>query len=483
LNAPTGVDWTAALLVLAAGLVLGTVLVWKVLARARLRTADASGLPADDLSRRDLQGKRDALVAQLRELEDTAAKRTPEQLARERYDLELRTAQVLLALDAATPAVAAAAAGPSASPLSAAAGRPAAPGPTAPPDSRAALRGFLWGTGSAVAVGLLLFFLYAQAKPREEGGSLTGDVPKPGAGGGAAGPASSGPPDAEEARIQEAIARNPDDLEARMALTRLYLGRQDMMGVWNETKAILERSPGHPPALAYQALVRLAMGQGDKAEELLKQAIAADPNLIDAYVHLALVYVRLGRTKDAEGAIANAGRRFPEQAPSLQRLLAELQQGQPDAPPAGEEDPHAGIGTPSRDASTGRTAAGGGARPPAGPGATSASGRRITGFVELDPSLQAPAGAVLFVFVREAGFGAGPPLAARRLPATSFPVAFEIGEEDAMMGQPFPDALLVEARLDGDGDPTTRPPTDPRARVDDVKTGSTGVKLVLKRAS
>jgi hypothetical protein len=115
----------------------------------------------------------------------------------------------------------------------------------------------------------------------------------------------------------------------------------------------------------------------------------------------------------------------------------------------------------------------------------SAAGRRISGTVELDPSLRAepPRGAVLFVFVRESGFGAGPPLAARRLPVSSFPVPFEIGEEDAMMGQPFPDALLVEARLDGDGDPTTRPPADPRARVDDVKTGSTGVKLVLKRAS
>jgi hypothetical protein len=103
----------------------------------------------------------------------------------------------------------------------------------------------------------------------------------------------------------------------------------------------------------------------------------------------------------------------------------------------------------------------------------------------LDPALQGQIGpgGVLFVFVREAGFGAGPPIAARRLPVSSFPVAFEIGESDAMTGQPFPDDLLVEARLDADGDPTTRPPTDPKARVDDVKAGSTAVLLVLKRPS
>jgi hypothetical protein len=102
--------------------------------------------------------------------------------------------------------------------------------------------------------------------------------------------------------------------------------------------------------------------------------------------------------------------------------------------------------------------------------------------VDLDPGLNGTVspGAVVFVFVREAGFGAGPPIAAKRLPAR-FPLAFEIGESDAMMGQPFPDALLVEARLDADGDPTTRPPSDPKARLDDVKAGSTGIKLLLQR--
>jgi len=50
-----------------------------------------------------------------------------------------------------------------------------------------------------------------------------------------------------------------------------------------------------------------------------------------------------------------------------------------------------------------------------------------------------------------------------------------------MMGQPFPETLLIEARLDEDGDPTTRPPTDPKARLDGVKVGRTNLKLVLKR--
>jgi hypothetical protein len=107
----------------------------------------------------------------------------------------------------------------------------------------------------------------------------------------------------------------------------------------------------------------------------------------------------------------------------------------------------------------------------------------VSGLVELDPGLEGTvaSGAVLFVFVRESGFGAGPPVAVRRFPSPSFPVRFEIGETDAMMGQAFPNEVLLEARLDGDGEPTTRPPTDPKARLDDVKVGRSDVRLVLKR--
>ena len=81
-----------------------------------------------------------------------------------------------------------------------------------------------------------------------------------GSAGPAAGPAAEG---ADEAQIRAALARNPNDIDAHLDLARLLLARQDMMGVWNETKLVLERSPGNPHALAYQALVRLAMGQGD----------------------------------------------------------------------------------------------------------------------------------------------------------------------------------------------------------------------------
>src|SRR5262252_5738735 len=95
---PEAVDWQPAIVVLASGLVLGALLtLW--LRRRGVAAAEPHG--ALPLELRDLDGRVAALFVQLRELEDAAAKRTPEQLARERYALELEAARALQARDAA----------------------------------------------------------------------------------------------------------------------------------------------------------------------------------------------------------------------------------------------------------------------------------------------------------------------------------------------------------------------------------------------
>ena len=453
MNAATSVEWVPALVVLGAGLIAGFVLVWRVLSSSR-RAAKAG---VASLEARDLAGKREVLLRQLRELEDTASKRTPEQLARERYQLELETAKTLLALEEKAPL----------DKESAASGPPKRASLQPAPDAargRAGLRGFLWGVGSAAGVVLLGLFVYQSAKPREPGGSVTGNAPmasKP------AGEAADG----EEAQLQAAVARTPDDVEGHLALARLYVERQNWMGVWNETARVLERAPSNPSALAYQSLVRLVMGQTDTAVTLLTKALASDPDLIDGYAYLALGYMRLGRPRDAEAAIATASKRFPERAADLGKYLTALKQNETPAAQAsaasGKPDPHAGLKTPGEGASAAQTAS---------------TGRRVAGTIDVDASIRGklPAGGILFVFARPAGGSEGPPIAVKRLPAR-FPATFELSEVDSMMGQPLPDQLLIEARLDEDGDPTTRPPTDPKARLDRVKVGRTDLRLVLKR--
>src|SRR5438132_3601878 len=63
MNAATSVEWVPALVVLGAGLIAGFVLVWRVLSSSR-RAANAGVA----LEARDLAGKRDVLLRQLREL-------------------------------------------------------------------------------------------------------------------------------------------------------------------------------------------------------------------------------------------------------------------------------------------------------------------------------------------------------------------------------------------------------------------------------
>jgi cytochrome c-type biogenesis protein CcmH len=453
------VDWLPALAFLAGGLAIGALLVWRI--RSSRRPLPVAAVPPLEI--RDLLGRRDALVQQLRELEDTAAKRTPGQLATERYTLELETARVLMQLDERASSI-------PAPPAARAAGTA-----TRFLEARPALRGFLWGTAGTAVLGLLLFFVSQSARPRGEGGPATGDVPR----GSAMGSSSaSTSPEAEEKELKAALAKNPGDVETRLALTRVYLARQDMMAVWNETQTILAKSPNEPRALSYQSLVRLAMGQADVALDMLKRAIKADPDQLESYIHLSLVYSRMGRTRDSDAAIEEALRRFPDQATVLRQVQQQIRSSEKERPAAAAEaNPHAAVAAPGEKGEASEPPLSAPARA-AAPGAG-----RVAGVVDLDPSLlgRLPSGTVVFVMLREAGFGAGPPIAAKRLSASSFPIPFEISDADSMRGDPLPKEVLLEARADADGDPMTHSPEDPVARLDDVKTGTTSVRLVLKR--
>jgi cytochrome c-type biogenesis protein CcmH len=462
---PTGVDWLPGLAALVLGLAAGAFLAWRA-RRAGPRTV-AAGVAPPPVEVRDLTERRDALLQQLRELDDTAAKRTPEQLARERYALELDTARVLQKLES-TPVLAAAAPGSAASaPVVAPVSGPLAGSP--------ALRGFLWGTASMGGLALLLFLVFQAATPRKEGEGITGTTPT--FGGSAGAPAEPGAPgapaDPEEAALRAAIAKDPEDLDTRLDLARVFLGRQDMMGVWEQTQAVLEKAPGHPRALSYQALVRLAMGQSQVALDMLRQAVKSAPDLLEPHLHLALVQLRLGQGKEADATMAEAQRRFPEQAPMLKRLMAEMRQraAQEGEAPQFDGDPHAGVGSPGgrADAAAAEPAA------PAGSG--------VAGVLDLDAGLagQVPAGSLVFVTVRAAGVESGPPVAVKRLSPDSFPVRFAIGPGDSMMGVELPARLRIEARVDPDGNPLTRSPSDPSARLDGVASGTKDLRLVLRR--
>jgi hypothetical protein len=72
----------------------------------------------------------------------------------------------------------------------------------------------------------------------------------------------------------------------------------------------------------------------------------------------------------------------------------------------------------------------------------------------------------------------------RRIPSPSFPLAFSIGPDDRMIAsRPFVGPLNLTARLDGDGNATTRSPGDLQgAAAAPVDPGASGVVVVLDEA-
>lgn len=448
---PSHVDWTPGVVILLVGLVVGAALIWRLLARrARIDPR------VDSLELRDLEGKRDSLVQQLKELDESPGSMGPEEQSAERRRLELETARTLRSIDHLR-------AGPSvkgkgsrgASPAAESSKPgilPAQPATGRPEGGSSATKGFFWGVGLMSAVGLLIFFVSRVATERVGDAQLTGNLPE----------AVQQQPDQELRELLLKVEQNPEDINARLELSFAFLVRENLMEVFNQTEYVLKRVPGEPRALSYQALVRLAMGQGEMAESMLKQALATEPDLLDARIHLALVYTELGRPDEATEVMREAIQRHPEQREMLTNLLAEIR---------------ASMTDPERAAQRQQAAAPPGTAPPASAG----SAGTISGTLELgsaNASIQP--GAVLFVTARAAGVTAGPPLAAKRLPVTSFPVAFSISAADSMMGQDLPERLRIEARIDSDGNALTRAENEPVAILDDVPLGTASLRLVLR---
>jgi Tfp pilus assembly protein PilF len=444
-------DWVSAGGMILSGLIAGFMFWYGMKGRAT----------KPDLERRDLEAKRDALLQQLRELKEMGGSEE------EKRRLERETADVLRKIDqrGASP--------DSAKRRSDSPVRPAAQDSrTGESDLRSApvvdiaaatraatIRGFVWGAASVAILGGIAWFVTEKATPRTE--SMTGGAPMTSS----AQQASPQKPDPTMEQAEAAVAKSPDDLSMRDELAKAYLERENLMKVFEHTTYVLKRAPNDARALTYQALVRVSMGQGDGAMEMLHRAIKSDPDLTDAYVALAWADMRGGQTNEAEGLIAEAGRRHPDQKAKLDEVLVRMKEQMKNAPPAAMPANHPAIANPD------------GSQPAA---ATAAGGPSIHVTVTLDPSAKSSPNAVLFVIARAAGQTAGPPAAVKRIMSPSFPLEIDLTTADSMMGQPLPASIRLEARLDSDGDAMTKNPSDPHAMQDGVATNGGKVGLVLK---
>lgn len=374
-------DWLSASAMLLSGLIVGFMFIYGM-KRREAKT---------DLERKDLEAKRDALIAELR------TETNPE----ERQRLELEAAAVLQRLDGVSAA-------PAPSTATAAAATPKSV-------RSATIIGFVWGAASVAVLGGIAYFVVQQSKPKER--------PQI---------AQQQQPDAAVQNLEAAVQKNPGDLNARTQLAKAYLDRENMKGVIEQTQYVLQRSPDDAKALTYEALVRVAMGQSDAAKEMLQRATKSDPHLLDAWVGLAWVDAQAGKMDEAERAIGEAKRRHPEAAERLDQLMTRIK--------------------------------------PANP-------IKIT--LNLAPGAKVPAGGVIYVMARPAGQTSGRPIAVRRIALGAFPIEAQISASDSMTGEALPDKVHIDVRVDSDGNPLTKSPTDLVASQDDVTLGQT-ITLTVK---
>jgi len=192
----------------------------------------------------------------------------------------------------------------------------------------------------------------------------------------------------------------------------------------------------------------MSMGQRDPAAEMLRHAIKSDPQLLDAYVALAWDDIQRGKTAEAEAQIAEAARRHPEQKARLDNVLSKMKEQAKNPVPA--------------------------PAPAAAPGGPSVHVRLTLAGAAPSPN------AVLFIIARAAGQAAGPPAAVKRIASPTFPLDIDLSAADSMMGQPLPATIRIEARIDSDGDPLTKNPSDPHAVQDGVATNGAKVSLALQ---
>ena len=427
-------EFTPGLIVLAIGLVAGGGLALR-LRRSAGYSRRGSRLADLQLEAVDLEERRQQLYEALRESHNEALDEG------EKHRLELSAARSLKALEGTRRSL------EKRRPKRAKGTTTSAEQIVAPTSStRSAMVGFAFGAAMVALVAVLFFWAGRDASP----------VPEQAAPGSASAGgedlAQLDPQVATRVRaMREKLRLEPTNLDTRKALAETLISEGVLFEGYQETQRILQQSPGDADGLYLQGLVRLMMGQSETAVELLDRALAEQPEHVSAYLVRGLARLRLGSNKDAisdwERGLAASGGSHP----GLERLLEMARAGK------GAEE-ILGVSASARTDPS----------PP--------SGRAFSARVELAFGANPVPGSVLFVFLRNED--PGPPAAVRRIDNPTFPTDLSLDDSHSMLGRPLPEEGTLSARLDVDGDASTRDPGDLAAEAP-TRRGET-VVLVLR---
>lgn len=242
------------------------------------------------------------------------------------------------------------------------------------------------------------------------------------------------PPDLDQAiaSLEQRLQQRPDDIDGWLLLARTYRSLERFDDMLRATSSAFALSPQSPDIMAEQAealtLVSSDRRFGPQARQLLESALATDTQHQKALWLLGVAELQ--------------SQRIPEAVTYWRRLRALIADDDPVARSVDQQIANAlaMAGEHATDATSERTSPPDASRSemvasasaPAGE-STAATGPVMTVRIELDDAVRdrlAP-GDTLFVFVRSAN--GGPPLAIKRIAATTFPVEVVLSQADRML--------------------------------------------------
>ena len=233
--------------------------------------------------------------------------------------------------------------------------------------------------------------------------------------------------------------------------------KQDWPKAIEAFKQALAADPNQPEAHAYMGFILVQAGHSDGALLAFDKALAVAPNLAMALWGKGMT---LYQTKQDYAGAKKAFERLLQIMPAgaeraeVEKILAEMAQGGPKPPPREKT--------------------------------ASPTNQQIGGRISVDPKLRpkVDSQATLFIIARRADTIKGPPLAVKKIERPVFPLSYSLGPENVMMqGAPFAGHITLTARLDKDGNPTTRQPGDLTGdyQKNPAAVGSNNIDIVLDR--
>lgn len=213
------------------------------------------------------------------------------------------------------------------------------------------------------------------------------------------------------ANLEAELKSKPDNLEGWVLLARTQMAIGNYEAANQAFAKTIALDPGNPDLKTerVEAMMRASSTRAfsDEAVALLKQALSENPEHERAMFFIGMHYLQQGDSVQAESYLNKLLPKLDAEAAIALREQINIARAQQNKPPL--------------EAAT--------AQPNA---ITSATNIKLK--VSLDKSLASSVkpGAVLFVFAKSIN-GGGPPVAAKRIEVTTFPVALELSDADSMM--------------------------------------------------